>query len=407
MQRMPVVLTTRWPWMVIARAPPFHMALTTAWMSCWCTIRSLGSIVELAVTSAEASERVTVTPGPLSATRPAGPFIAAALWLKLRTCLLPTVLLSSAIWAFRSETVDFSPSTRVASYRTIEARSVKRPGRRSVPSLLWALITKSAPLSRPTRGVATRHTRDLRGRCRAAAGSPASAAGAAAPAAGARRLRSGLSVTPTKVSRVVAEDAIPASMAWRSAGGQAQGQADVRRSRSGAAGQRALHRGDRARRDRHRLDRLLLHRGARRPDRAAAPGPGVAEVHGRPRGLELRHRLRADPARPAGLGAPGHAVGSRPWRRGGDARLLPGRPAVDLHVLRDLRRPAAQRPGLQRSRPVQPDGRHRLHGRRLRLRHPLGVSASGTGRVPELHGCDYPQVIPQLWTAATSARRSG
>ena len=36
---------------------------------------------------------------------------------------------------------------------------MKRPGRRSVPSLLWALTTNSAPLSRPTSGVATRQTR--------------------------------------------------------------------------------------------------------------------------------------------------------------------------------------------------------------------------------------------------------
>ena len=47
MQRMPVVLTTRWPWIVTACAPPFHIALTTAWMSCWCTIRRLGSTDEL------------------------------------------------------------------------------------------------------------------------------------------------------------------------------------------------------------------------------------------------------------------------------------------------------------------------------------------------------------------------
>ena len=32
---------------------------------------------------------------------------------------------------------------------------MNRPGRRSVPSLLWALTTNSAPLSSPTTGVAT------------------------------------------------------------------------------------------------------------------------------------------------------------------------------------------------------------------------------------------------------------
>ena len=33
-------------------------------------------------------------------------------------------------------------------------------------------------------------------------------------------------------------------------------------------------------------------------------------------------------------------------------------------------------PGLQRPRPVQPAGRHRLHGGRLHLRHPLGVATA-------------------------------
>ena len=34
---MPVVLITRCFCRVIASAPPLHSALTTAWMSCWCT----------------------------------------------------------------------------------------------------------------------------------------------------------------------------------------------------------------------------------------------------------------------------------------------------------------------------------------------------------------------------------
>ena len=61
--------------------------------------------------------------------------------------------------------------------------------------------------------------------------------------------------------------------------------------------------------------------------------------------------------------------------------LLPHRAAVDLHVLRVQRRPVGD-PGHERPRPVQPDRRHRLHGRRLHLRHPLGV----TGRRPSVPG---------------------
>ena len=41
-----------------------------------------------------------------------------------------------------------------------------------------------------------------------------------------------------------------------------------------------------------------------------------------------------------------------------------------------------RRAGLQRPRPVQPDGRHRLHGRRLHLRHPLGVATSSPQPLP-------------------------
>ena len=175
---MPVVLTTRWPWMVTASAPPFHIALTTAWMSCWWTSRRFGLSGELAVVSCGASESVTVTPGPTIGLRPAGPFMASARRLTARTCLLPTELLSTAIWLFRSETLALRASTPAASYCTTEARSVKRPGRRSVPSLLWALTTNSAPLSRPTIGVATRHTKDRRGR---------GAASSAARVPGARR----------------------------------------------------------------------------------------------------------------------------------------------------------------------------------------------------------------------------
>ena len=60
----PVVEMTRWPWMVIASAPPDHRALTTAWMSCWCTTSRSGSTPS-AATDAGASSRVTVTAGPV------------------------------------------------------------------------------------------------------------------------------------------------------------------------------------------------------------------------------------------------------------------------------------------------------------------------------------------------------
>ena len=69
---MPVVVTTRWPWMVTAVAPPFHIALTTAWMSCWWTSRRFGLSTVSGVSSPVlwgASESVTVTPGPGTAGR--------------------------------------------------------------------------------------------------------------------------------------------------------------------------------------------------------------------------------------------------------------------------------------------------------------------------------------------------
>ena len=62
----PVVETTRWPWMVIASAPPIHSALTTAWMSCWWTSSRSGSMPSPAKL-AGASSRVTVTAGPVTA----------------------------------------------------------------------------------------------------------------------------------------------------------------------------------------------------------------------------------------------------------------------------------------------------------------------------------------------------
>ena len=63
---------TRLPWIVTASAPPVHIALTTAWMSCWCTTSRLMSRVEELMTSAGASESVIVTPGPATGVNPAG-----------------------------------------------------------------------------------------------------------------------------------------------------------------------------------------------------------------------------------------------------------------------------------------------------------------------------------------------
>src|SRR4051794_24607076 len=71
------------------------------------------------------------------------------------------------------------------------------------------------------------------------------------------------------------------SRAWRSPGGQAQGPAAaVRRPRPRAAAQRALHRGRRPDGGRHRVDRLLLHRGPRRPHRRHPAEGRRPVVHG-------------------------------------------------------------------------------------------------------------------------------
>ena len=67
---MPVVEMTRWPWMVMASAPPDHRALTTAWMSCWWTT-SRSASTPFAATEDGASSRVTETVGPVTAVSPA------------------------------------------------------------------------------------------------------------------------------------------------------------------------------------------------------------------------------------------------------------------------------------------------------------------------------------------------
>ena len=66
---MPVVAITRWPWMVIASAPPRHSSLATAWMSCWWTTSRSWSTPS-PVTDSGASSRVTVTDGPVTGVSP-------------------------------------------------------------------------------------------------------------------------------------------------------------------------------------------------------------------------------------------------------------------------------------------------------------------------------------------------
>ncbi|CAA9322187.1 MAG: FIG018426: putative septation inhibitor protein, partial [uncultured Nocardioidaceae bacterium] len=115
-------------------------------------------------------------------------------------------------------------------------------------------------------------------------------------------------------------------------------------------------------RGRDRVGRLLRRRRGRRR---------YAEAGGGPRELELPSRLRrtlpgARPGRPSE-----HAAGQGPRSRGGDARVLPARPAVDRRLLRD--RPDDRHPDHQCTRQLQPAGGHRVHVRRLRLRHQVGV----------------------------------
>ena len=71
-----------------------------------------------------------------------------------------------------------------------------------------------------------------------------------------------------------------------------------------------------------------------------APEAGQPAVHGRPRatGTTLIG-FGADLARPGRLRPPLHPARPRPRRRGRHARLLPDRPALDLHLLRLHRRP--------------------------------------------------------------------
>ena len=78
----------------------------------------------LSVVVWDASERVTVTPGPVTAANPAGLFIESAWRLTRSTCLLPTAPVSAATSSLRPATRFFRASTRCESPRTSEARSV-------------------------------------------------------------------------------------------------------------------------------------------------------------------------------------------------------------------------------------------------------------------------------------------
>ena len=78
---MPVVVMTRWPCTVTASAPPAHIALSTAWMSCWCTTIGLTSPSVDAISSSGASASTTVTPAPSTASRPAmSSSVSARFW---------------------------------------------------------------------------------------------------------------------------------------------------------------------------------------------------------------------------------------------------------------------------------------------------------------------------------------
>ncbi len=126
---MPVVLTMRWPWTVTAVAPPFHIAFTTAWMSCWCTTSRLGLSPGATSWPVGASLRVTVTPAPVCGTSPAGAAIRAACRLYFLTCLLFTDPLSRLTCWWTSETCCLSAFDRrgVAAHQRGEVGEPPRP----------------------------------------------------------------------------------------------------------------------------------------------------------------------------------------------------------------------------------------------------------------------------------------
>ena len=149
----------RWPWIMIARAPASHIALTTAWMSCWWTMNSWSRRSEDSRTSRGVSDIVTVMPGPVTGVKPAAPRIPRALARSFCTVLSFTAAESSSTSWVRLRARAWRRSTFWLSLRTREAIVVTRPGRRSVPWLLLALMKKRAPESAKTSGVPIAHRR--------------------------------------------------------------------------------------------------------------------------------------------------------------------------------------------------------------------------------------------------------
>ncbi len=120
-QRNADVAVTRCPWSVIASAPPAHSALTTDWMSCWCTTRSSGGSPRVAaVRGASSSE--TDTPAPRTGVVPAETAVRAA-----RSGSTPvgassdrdrsaTSAVRASTWVARSATRSDSRSTSCARF---------------------------------------------------------------------------------------------------------------------------------------------------------------------------------------------------------------------------------------------------------------------------------------------------
>ena len=85
-QRTALVEITRWSWIIIASAPPRHIALTTACTSCWWMTRSsaVNSPPKLSTERVE-SVMVTVREGPVAPCMPAARSRVAARWVIARS----------------------------------------------------------------------------------------------------------------------------------------------------------------------------------------------------------------------------------------------------------------------------------------------------------------------------------
>ena len=159
--RTALVETTRWSMICIASAPPAHRALTTAWTSCWCTTTSSGLVPSGSTRSAErgASDRVTVTLGPVTVAVP-----AASSRPRERRCAMPIRRSAAPARSVASSTSARSPSTRwvrssasCCSARIRSPRSLRVP--RSWPPLAApALVAKSTPAAAKATGAATRQS---------------------------------------------------------------------------------------------------------------------------------------------------------------------------------------------------------------------------------------------------------